>query len=485
MRSDPLRQGPIFHPRTLPAALLAAVLTLLLAAPAAFAQKAAAPAAAGPPAMAGALKIEPSADSRACVTCHRAKTPVIAAQWAESRHAPAGVGCYECHRAEPGDADAFLHNGKLIAVIVTPKDCAGCHDSIGAEFGASHHARATQFIGSLDNVLGEVIEGPIIAANGCWQCHGSTVALLRNSDGSVRKDADGKPLIDPMTWPNTGIGRVNPDGSKGACSACHSRHVFSKAMARQPEVCGKCHMGPDHPQLEIYEESKHGIAFRTQLDKMALSRESWVLGKDYSAAPTCATCHMSATAKQPLTHDVGARISWTLRPVISKKLDNWEKRRDAMKETCQYCHGPDFVAAFYTSFDAAVEMWNKKFGQPAQDVMNALRARGKLTPTPFDEELEWSFYRLWHHEGRRARMGVSMQGPDYTQWHGFFEVAERFYFDFLPKAEAAGQGDPEVTKVIRTILDSPEHAWKKGMSPEERKKIDDFYKERYGLSTSQ
>ncbi|HEU4401352.1 MAG TPA: multiheme c-type cytochrome [Candidatus Polarisedimenticolia bacterium] len=421
--------------------------------------------------------------SAKCLRCHEQKTPVVAAQWSDSRHAQMGVGCYECHRAEEGDPDAFRHEGALIATVVSPKDCGGCHGDIAREFGASHHAQAAQFIGSLDNVLGEVIEGPLAAANGCRQCHGSVVSFVKESDGSARQDKNGKPILDPATWPNTGIGRVNLDGSRGACSACHSRHAFSRAMARQPEVCGKCHMGPDHPQIEIYEESKHGIAFRTRIEEMNLKSDSWVLGVDYSAAPTCATCHMSATRNQPVTHDVGARISWTLRPVISKKLENWEKRREAMKDTCQNCHGPDFVASFYTTYDATIEMWNSKFAQPAQKVMDTLRARGRLTPTPFDEELEWSFYRLWHHEGRRARMGVSMQGPDYTQWHGFFEVAERFYFDFLPKALEASRGDVEVARVIKTILDSPEHSWKKGMSAEDRARIDAFYKDRYGLTS--
>ena len=422
------------------------------------------------------------ADSAKCLSCHEQKTPVIAAQWADSKHSQLGVGCYECHRAEEGDADAFKHEGKLIATVVSPRDCSSCHGDIAREFEHSHHSKAAQFIGSLDNVLGEVIEGPVIAANGCWQCHGSTLKLLEEADGSVRRDKTGKPMMDPSTWPNTGIGRVNLDGSLGACTACHSRHAFSKRMARQPEVCGKCHMGPDHPQIEIYEESKHGIAFRTSIDEMNLGSDSWVLGVDYTAAPTCTSCHMSATPNQPLTHDVGSRISWTLRPVVSRKLENWEQRRDAMKDTCHQCHAPDFVAAFYVSYDGAVEMWNTKFALPAQKVMDTLRARGKLTPTPFDEEIEWTFYRLWHHEGRRARMGVSMQGPDYTQWHGFFEVAERFYFDFLPKAEEASHGDAEVARAVRAVLDSPEHSWRKGMSPADRQRIDAFYRERYGAT---
>jgi len=251
-------------------------------------------------------------------------------------------------------------------------------------------------------------------------------------------------------------------------------------MARQPEVCGECHLGPDHPQKEIYDESKHGIAYRTQKEAMKLNADKWVVGVDYTAAPTCSTCHMSATAKQPMTHDVGARISWTLRPVISKKLENWEAKRAAMKEVCSHCHGSAFVESFYKTFDSTVDLWNTKFGQPSTNIMNALREAGKITPTPFDDEIEWTYYRLWHHEGRRARMGASMQGPDFVQWHGFFEAAENFYMQFLPQARAAAQGDPKVLAVIQAVEDDRPNLWKKGLSPEERKKIDEFYKERYG-----
>jgi hydroxylamine dehydrogenase len=421
-----------------------------------------------------------SAESKKCVACHVQKTPGIVAQWRGSRHSVEGVGCWECHSAGLKEPGAFEHEGVTISTVLTPNACAGCHGEIVAENQRSHHAEAANFIGSLDNVLGEVVEGRLAAVNGCWQCHGSTVALLKDPDGSIRKNAVGAPMLDPATWPNTGIGRVNLDGSRGACSACHSRHAFSKALARQPEVCGKCHLGPDHPQAEIYEESKHGIAYRMQRSDMHLDAEKWVVGVDYTAAPTCSTCHMSATPKQPVTHDVGARISWTLRPVISKKLGNWEARRTAMKNVCGHCHGPAFVDAFYKSFDDTIDLWNRKFAQPAQSVMNALREAGRLTPTPFDEEIEWTFYRLWHHEGRRARMGASMQGPDFVQWHGFFEVADNFYNRFLPQAKEAAHGEEKVLAVIKAVEEDPPHAWRKGLSPEERQRIDEFYKERYG-----
>ena len=64
---------------------------------------------------------------------------------------------------------------------------------------------------------------------------------------------------------------------------------FSSAQARTPDTCGKCHMGPDHPQIEIYNESKHGILYRAKLHEMNLKSKKWVVGVDYTAAPTCAT----------------------------------------------------------------------------------------------------------------------------------------------------------------------------------------------------
>ena len=48
--------------------------------------------------------------------------------------------------------------------------------------------------------------------------------------------------IDPDTWPNAGVGRLNLDGSKGSCTSCHTRHRFSVAEARKPEACDQCHL---------------------------------------------------------------------------------------------------------------------------------------------------------------------------------------------------------------------------------------------------
>ena len=233
-------------------------------------------------ASAGNLPDTLTRESKACLDCHTKSSLGVVQQWGASKHYGANVGCYECHKANAGDPDAFLHYGKRIAIIVSPKDCARCHPTEVKEFAASHHSQAARILGSLDNTLAEVVEGnhglktaafpggvSAAAVVGCWQCHGSEVKVLKG----------GK--LDPATWPNTGIGRINPDGSRGSCMACHSRHKFSAEQARNPENCGKCHMGPDHPQAEIYNESKHGIAFRANIDEMNLGNAKWVVGEDY------------------------------------------------------------------------------------------------------------------------------------------------------------------------------------------------------------
>ncbi len=76
-------------------------------------------------------------------------------------------------------------------------------------------------------------------------------------------------------------------------------------------------------------------------------------------------------------------------------------------------------------------------------------------------------------EGRRARMGTSMMGPDYAQWHGFYQVAKHFYNEFLPEAERLQPG------VSQSVLGQDWHRWKVGLKPEELKQILDFYRQRY------
>ena len=98
--------------------------------------------------------------------------------------------------------------------------------------------------------------------------------------------------------------------------------------------------------------------------------------------------------------------------------------------------------------------------------------------------MQWVFYELWHHEGRRARHGASMMGPDYTHWHGMYEVSKHFYEKFLPAViETASSKSPELRKKyeekVAALLAQPEHIWLKGLKPEEAEALRKEYKARY------
>ncbi|MBI4879690.1 MAG: hydroxylamine oxidoreductase [Planctomycetes bacterium] len=402
-----------------------------------------------------------------------------------------------------------MHYDFLMSNIVTPRDCSRCHDREVAEFSASRHALAGDVEDSLQQVLADVVEGSrafktagfpdgvsAAAVAGCAQCHGSQIKLL---EGAVP---------DPATWPNTGVGRRNPDGTRGACHACHATHMFSVAQARHPDTCGKCHLGPDHPQKEIYEESKHGIAFFALEDLVRLDAPRWVVGEDYFTGPTCASCHLSATPNQDVTHDPGLRISWNNRVTVAERADladerlglasmdiTWEERRMSMKDVCGSCHSERLTDHFFVQYDGVIELYNGKFARPGQELMDLaepLLADG----APFARRLDWTWYELAQHAGRRARHGAAMAGPDYTHWHGLYDVARVFYNDLTPALDALAaralssgdsqqvEGGRKLKQRLEEVMQSADHAWQLGgADAEERARREEArrkFEERWG-----
>ena len=451
--------------------------------------------------------------TKECLECHAEANPGLYQQWGASRHFGANVGCYECHAAEETDTDWLrdgLHDDYVISTVVSPRDCARCHAKEVDEFENSHHSKAGRIMGSLDNMLAEVVEGnnglvtpqfpmgiSAAAVNGCWQCHGSVMRV---------DDQTGE--LDPATWPNSGIGRVNPDGSEGSCSACHSRHAFSVALARQPENCGKCHLGPDHPQYEIYQESKHGAAFNAHKDEMALDSSKWIVGEDYTAAPTCATCHMSATKNQEISHNIGLRIKWNNRPVHSKLSHETDKkwnlssaavtadeRRLKMIDVCMSCHQQKFVDNFFTQYESLIALYEVKYAVPGEQLYKAAVAVLKTDPdyVKFSQAIDWTWFEIWHHEGRRARHGAAMMAPDYTHWHGTYDLAKHWMTKFIPEIEEIideHRDDPAAREQVATLSETLERVqnsaeWKWSINKEDaevkaaREKRQQEFRERY------
>jgi hypothetical protein len=351
--------------------------------------------------------------SNACVECHENTTPGIVDQYGHSTMASANVSCEDCHEVAPEHAGAVEHEGTWVLASPSSAMCERCHPAETRQYLASRHgipayvamvgteALSPDLLEMYESIPEAVpnpneernalfaLEGPAITRFACEGCHN--------------------------------IGRPAADGSVGECQQCHLRHEFSLEQARKPETCNACHIGPDHPQWEIYQESPHGIAYATGGDEWNWEVEPGrATVVDFPAA-TCALCHMSGFGSIGTTHDVGDRLTWYLFAPVSEERPNADGNRIRMQTVCLECHNEGFVDAFYADADAATVAVND-WVLESRKIIQPLRDEALLTPEPFDEPIDFVFFDLWHHWGRTAKFGAWMQGPDYTQWHGAYEV---------------------------------------------------------------
>ncbi|AKV00377.1 Hydroxylamine oxidoreductase [Labilithrix luteola] len=345
-----------------------------------------------------------------CAECHRHETSAIIDQFERSRHAEKGVNCLDCHKPQEGQP-SMEHRGFTIAKALTAKNCAQCHATEYEQFARSRHAAPAwaSVNGAKDmtpeqRALGEKyhptwvdrapmivgqLEGASAVESGCNACHA--------------------------------IGKPNADGSFGTCTNCHARHAASVALAREPTTCGQCHMGPDHSQVEIYGESKHGALFASQHERFNLAADPKKLTTADMSVPTCATCHMSGLEGMKVTHDTTERLSYFLFAPVSTKRPAGDRGKAEMQEVCLKCHTRPRVDDFYAKAEKVLLDTNDKV-KVAMDVVASMRAEGLLTPKPFDEPAEYTEFDLWHYYGRTAKHGAYMGGADFVQWHGNYEL---------------------------------------------------------------
>lgn len=312
-----------------------------------------------------------SNETKVCLGCHTGKTPGLVLQWENSDHYESEIGCFECHKANPGEKDAFSHEGYLISVIVSPNDCANCHrEEVREFFESAHSAAAGLVLGPVGQLVGDDVFGnaelktpafpkgaSAASVNGCWRCHGCKVAV----------DKNGKP--DPATWPNMGVGRINPDGSKGSCSACHAGHTFSVAQARRPESCKECHSGgASLYEYQMYMQSKHGILYAVDKKGMNLDAVEWIPGKTYYAAPTCSTCHMyqkpdKINGNRHVTHNIDQNFAFDKKTnklvfILSKNMEN----------VCKRCHSKGLYKNLARQAEAEAKLVVNKWGTPVKNL---------------------------------------------------------------------------------------------------------------------
>lgn len=379
-----------------------------------------------------------------CAHCHRQATPAIVRQFETSEHSKRGVTCLDCHSPQEGQTSK-AHNGFTITTAPTSKNCGSCHSRELEQFLRSRHAAPAwaavagkeaftpeQFAHAMKfhpegvdrpaNALA-IAEGDGVKPAGCNACHS--------------------------------IGVPNDDGSIGNCTQCHSRHATSVRLARQPETCGQCHMGPDHSQIEIFNESKHGVLYRSQQAGYNLDAKSSELSIEDISSPNCAVCHMSGLEGQGVTHDVTERLSWYLFAPVSKKRPGYTNGQQQMKQLCSNCHAANVVDSFYERAEEVVLTTNAKVAR-MNLLMKGLRDAELLTPEPFDEAIEFLEFDYWHYYGRTAKHGAFMGGPDFVQWHGNYELL-KVYVEIAHLAEglyrAADMPVPEHLHVLKPSAD--------------------------------
>jgi len=269
----------------------------------------------------------------------------------------------------------------------------------------------------------------------------------------VSSDLGDIDIPDLSNWPNQGVGRINPDGSLGACTACHPRHSFSIEIARKPYTCSQCHLQPDVPAWEVYKESKHANVFSSKQHEWDWDHVPWQVGKDFKT-PTCAVCHNSLITTSggeviiERTHDFGARLWVRLLGLIYshpqpkqgkthviKNKDGLplpttfkgalaseyliekpeqQKRQTEMKQLCQSCHSADWSSGHFAKLDTTLTETDKMVLASTQLLVNAWDKKIADQSNPFDEEIEQKWIKQWLFYANSVRYASAMGGPDYA-----------------------------------------------------------------------
>ncbi|MDA8235586.1 MAG: multiheme c-type cytochrome, partial [Clostridia bacterium] len=274
-----------------------------------------------------------------CEECHARVTPGVFQDHQRGVHAKEKVTCTDCHGSN--------HAG--FPPATAKRACEKCHPQEVEEFMKSKHAQS--WANSWENARYQM-QSPDMRDLGCNGCH-----------------------------------NISYGWQDARCDYCHGKHKFSAAEARQPAVCATCHMGPDHPQIEAYEDSPHGKAF---------ARE----GKGYEdggKAPTCVTCH------QPKgTHDVSTNISIggvSLGAVLAGDKDlldqqgkpylkagimepeKFRAKRAQMEAICLNCHPAALVKEDFARADRLKKETELKVIQ-AKKIIEGLNRDGLIFPNP-------------------------------------------------------------------------------------------------------
>ncbi len=263
-------------------------------------------------------KTDEGIDVGFCISCHQERTPGLFQSWVESKHANNGVNCITCHIDHQAASDQ--------KAMVFPDKCGQCHPKQLQEFQKSRHSIGFDRMRIQGEYLGIPHE---IRSAFCERCH------------LVQK----------------------------RCNSCHTSHRFSLKEARDPDACGCCHLGPDHPHKEMYETSLHGTIYK--------------ITQDPERAPRCVTCHMPKGSHNA-SFGIARGPAGTRSPVvdlegvpISKEKE--ERRREEMVGVCTKCHSKRFAQEQLENADQVKEA-GFRLQEEGKEAIQGIAQKGLIYP---------------------------------------------------------------------------------------------------------
>lgn len=334
-----------------------------------------------------------------CVDCHVKETPAAVSQWQQSAHAER-VGCVACHGT---NHDAIIKGDAVVSADV----CGQCHEKAYAEHVASKHGMGLHAGWGCTRNLKDRNERE------CNFCHNEKSAAPKTTVQCARF------LTQTTEMGALGCNRCHQ--VETSCASCHSNHLTDLAVVRDPLSCATCHMGPDHPQWEMWQTSRHGVMYETTGDV---------------AGPTCQRCHMPKGS-----HDVSFGITMT--PAMVQPDTGKEERRAEMISICTECHGRSFSERELASGDAILKQ-SVSLIKEAEGIIRDLADRNLLVPSVGDRpshplrgkqlvldgqmlyenqsHIERLFFKMKKFDLAKTVKGAYHQNPAYTHWYGNAEL---------------------------------------------------------------
>ncbi len=315
------------------------------------------------------------AEARAIQNALAETLPLAWDAFRKSAHYREGMTCVTCHVELKWDsASGSVDMASLQRV--PPERCAECHEHEYDGFRKSRHFKAVTVFTEV--VRYKALGGyPAMQQQGCNRCH-------------------------------------EPIGQ--SCSACHPAHLFEPPRPPKDEFggCQRCHLGPDHHQLESYTSSVHYQVARARGDGI----------------PNCVFCHTS----DENTHHI-FRIKGTK-----------DHGRTALMSKCTKCHSEQFARQAFEGIDAVKHETNK-IVDAARQIIRGLYADGILTRVPgslvdetglpalnpnltaYDQHIhpiENLMFRMFKYDAVATIAGAQHFSAVRTHWYGHAQLMETY-----------------------------------------------------------